>query len=179
MDDDISDTLDNDEEQFILGETKELFTCTGEDENQAVALSMIQQTEMHLDILGHKLDLEIYDTEACCEAIENLALLSRHSRIRILLRNIRQVSQSGHLLIYLGKRLGSLLEFRELAMQYHSLSESFMLADNIGFMHREFKDSFKSTVNFCDGKNVKELSKLFNQLWEDSEPSPETQHLIV
>ncbi len=175
---DTIDTLDN-EEQFILGETNELFTCIGDEENQAVALSMIQQTEMYLDILGRRLDLEIYDTEACCEAIEDLALLSRHSRIRVLLPNIRNVSQSRHLLIYLGKRLGSLLEFRELAVQYHTLTESFMIADNIGFMHREFKDSFKSSVNFCDGKNAKALSKLFNQLWEDSEPSSETRHLIV
>ncbi len=166
-------------DDYVLGTTKDELLCLGAEENQAVSLAMTQQAEFYLDILSYDLDPPIYDTDEFCQQVENLALRSRHSRVRILLHQPQKVVQRGHLLIYLGRRLGSLIQFRQLAPIYQNQVETFMLVDKIAFMHREFRDALRITANFCDGKRVKELTKLFNQYWEDSEPDPNTHFLLL
>ncbi len=162
--------------KYILGETNEEFICLNEEDNQKIAVAMIKQTELYLDILSHHLDPGIYDNPACCEAIEDLALRSRHSRIRILLHDAKRVSQRGHLILHLGKRLGSLIQFRS-TQKY--IPETFMIADRIGIMHRSSPNTLAATVNFKEGPTAKKLSKLFDELWENAEPDPNTRYMIL
>jgi len=42
------DTLDVD--KYILGETEEEFLCVSDEDNQKIAVAMIQQAELELDI---------------------------------------------------------------------------------------------------------------------------------
>lgn len=165
--------------KFVLGETNEEFACIGEENNQEIALAMIKQTELHLDILSRDFDPDVYDNPECCEAIEELALRSRHSRIRILLHNSKKASQRGHSIIQLGKRLGSLMSFRTVAEVHKHIPDTFMIADGIGFMHRPYADSLTATVNFKDRPKVKELSELFDKLWQEGEIDPETRDVVV
>ena len=166
-------------DQFILGETNEEFHASGIEHNQQATISMITQTQLHLDILSRDFDPDIYDNQACCEAIEQLALRSRYSHIRILLHNPQKAAQRGHQVIYLGRQLGSLIQFRQLAEIYQSIQETFLLADKIGLIYRPYADSLSATVNFKDRPKVKELLLLFDKLWQESEPNPETQMIIV
>ncbi len=164
----MNDIKEND--KYLLGETNKEFVCV---ENQKIAVLMLQQIELHLDILSRDFDPDVYNNIECYEAIENLALLSRHSRIRILLQDTKTVSQRGHLILHLGKRLGRLIQFRSL----NSFSENFMIADDIGFMYRI--SPLTRTVNFKDRPTVKKLSKIFDELWENAIPDPNTFDMII
>lgn len=166
-------------ERFVLGETDEEFLCLDAEENQKVALAMMGQTELHLDILSRDFDPDIYDHEGCRDAIEELALRSRHSQIRILLHDSKKASQRGHILIHLGRRLGNLIKFRRMAEIYQSFPETFMIADGIGYMHRVSPSTLSATVNFKDRKKVKELLQLFDRFWRDGEYDPNTQYLVI
>jgi len=163
-------------EKYILGETNKEFVCVSEEDNQQIAVSMIEQTALHLDILSRDFEPDVY--EACCDAIEDLALRSRHSRIRILLDNTKMASQRGHLILQLGKRLGSLMQFRSVAEEA-PLAETFMIADRIGIMHRSSPNTLAATVNFKDGQTAKELSKLFDELWENAVPESEARYMVL
>jgi len=165
--------------KYILGETDEEFFCVDEESNQKIAIAMVQQTELYLDILSRYLDPDVYDNNEFCEVLEDLALRSRHSQIRILLHNTKQVSQRGHLVMHLGRRLGSLMQFRQLAEVHKSIPDTFMIADGIGVMHRPHSDTLAATVNFKDRPKVKELSKLFDKLWVEAEPDQESRFLVV
>lgn len=166
-------------EHFVLGETDEEFLCLDEEENQKVAVAMIHQTELYLDILSKDFDPEIYDHDHCRDAIEELALRSRHSQIRILLHDPKKVSQRGHSVLHLGRRLGGLIKFRRMAEVYQSFPETFMIADGIGYMHRTSSSTLSATVNFKDRKKVKELLQLFDKFWRDGEFDPNTQYLVI
>jgi hypothetical protein len=166
-------------ENFILGETNEEFICFGEEDIQHVTLVMIRQSCLHLDILSHDLAPVIYDNEDCCDAIETLALNSRHSRIRILLADAKKASRHGHCLFDLGRRLGSLIEFGTVADCYNSVAESVLLADDIGFIYGCYADSLTATVNFKDAPRVKELAVLFDTLWFNRVLVLETRVLLI
>ena len=177
---DCGKTMDiSDQDKYILGETNEQFTCVDAEENQKITLTMIEQIEFNLDILSHGFAPEIYNNEACCEAIETLALRSRHSRVRILLHNPERVSSRGHLVMYLSRRLGSFIQVRAVAEHHKSIQETFMIADGIGVMYRPYADSLMATVNFKDRPTAKELLKLFEQLWENAEPDPNSRYLLI
>jgi len=166
-------------DEFILGETdKELF-CISEEDNQQMAVLMIQQTELYLDILSRDFDPDVYDNPECCEAIEDLALRSRYSRIRILLHNTKQISQRGHLVFNLGKRLGSLIQFRSMAKNHKHIPDTFLIADGIGIMHRSSPNTLAATVNFKNRPQAKELLAMFDKLWENAEPDPETRSMVI
>jgi hypothetical protein len=167
------------EKKFILGETDEEFVCVSEEENQRFALTMIEQTDSHLDILSRDFDPDVYDNAECCEAIETLALRSRYSRIRILLHDGRIVSQRGHLVLELGKRLGNMIEFRSVPENYKHIPDTFMIADCIGIMHRPHSDTLAATVNFKDRPKAKELALIFDDIWENAEPEPEARYMVL
>jgi len=166
------------ENKYILGETDEEFICISEEDNQQIATKMIKQTELHLDILSRDFDPDVYDNFECCEAIEDLALLSRHSRIRILLHNIRLVSERGHLVLDLGRRLG-LMEFRSVEEKYRSIPDTFMIADGIGIMHRPHSDTLAATVNFKDRLKAKKRIELFENIWLNAEPALDARYLML
>ncbi len=166
-------------DKYVLGETDEEFVCISEDDNQIVAVAMLKQAELHLDILSRDFDPDIYDNQEFFDVIEDLALLSRHSRIRILLHNTRKVAQRGHLIFYLGKRLGSLIQFRCIAEIHMHIPDTFMLVDGIGVMHRPHSDTLAATVSFQDRPKTKKLLQLFNKIWEDSEPDPELRYIVI
>ncbi|MDM8566261.1 hypothetical protein QUF74_11510 [Candidatus Halobeggiatoa sp. HSG11] len=166
-------------EQYKLGETDEEFVCISEEHNQIVAVAMIKQAEFHLDILSQDFDPDVYDNQECFDVIEDLALRSRYSRIRILLHNTKKVSQRGHLIFYLGKRLGSLIQFRSIAEIHKHIPDTFMLVDGIGIMHRPHTDTLAATINFKDRPKTKKLLQLFNKIWEDSEPDPESRYVVI
>jgi hypothetical protein len=171
------DTLDI--KKYILGETDEEFVCVEEEDNQEIAVSMIQQAEFHLDILSRYFDPEVYDTNECCEVIEDLALRSRHSRIRILLHDTKLVSQRNHLVLHLGKRLGSLMQFRNIAEVHKNIPDTFMIVDGIGIMHRPHTDTLAATVNFKDRSKAKEFSQLFEKIWANAELDPNARYIVV
>jgi hypothetical protein len=166
-------------DKYILGETDEEFLCTGEENNQEITLAMIQQTELHLDILSRDFDPDVYDNPECCEAIEDLALLTHHSRIRILLHDTKKVAQRGHLILHLGRRLGSLISFRSVAEVHKSIPDTFLIADGIGIIHRANTDTLAASVNFKDRPKAKELAQIFGQIWENAEPDLESRYVVV
>jgi hypothetical protein len=166
-------------DKYILGETEEEILCLSDEENQKVAVAMIQQAELHLDLLSRDFEPLLYDNEECRDVIENLALRSRHSRIRILLHDPQKVSRRGHLILQLGKRLGSLIQFRRLADVHKSVPDTFMIVDGIGYMHRPHTDTLMAKVSFKDRPVAKQLLLLFEKLWKDGEYDPNTRSFII
>lgn len=169
----------NDKIEYLLGETNKEFLCISEEENQQVACALLQQAELKVDIFSRDFEPAVYDNPTCRDAIEDLALRNRHSRIRILLHDPRKVSQRGHHILYLGRRLGSLMQLRAVAEVHQSIRETFLLVDGIGFMHRPHADTLAATVNFKDAPRVKELTKLFEKIWKEAEPDPHFRHLVL
>jgi len=166
-------------DRYVLGETDEEFVCISGEDNKTVAVAMLKQAEMHLDILSRDFDPDVYNNHDFFDVIEDLALLSRHSKIRILLHNTRKISQRGHLVFSLGKRLGSLIQFRSMAEIHMHIPDTFMLVDGIGVMHRPHSDTLAATVNFKDRPTAKKLLLIFNKVWEDSEPDSESRYIVI
>ncbi|MEZ5672979.1 MAG: hypothetical protein R3E08_11625 [Thiotrichaceae bacterium] len=177
--DDATETSEESPPKFVLGETDQEFVCFGEDDNRDIALLMLQQAEFKIDILSRYLDPAIYDTEECCDAIETLALHNPHAIIRILIHEPKIIAQRGHYLIYLMRKLGSLINCRAVPEPYKATQDTFLLVDDIGVMHRQSVSNITSSVNFKNHPAAKKLTALFDKIWHNSEPTPYTREIII
>lgn len=155
--------------QCILGEHDEMISCIGEEQHQQAIVQLVAQAERHIDILTHNFSPEIYDNPLCFEVFEALALRSRHSRIRILIQQPKQVAQRGHSLLSSAQRVSSSFILRRPIAQYRTIEESFLIVDGLGFIHCPYRDALKSEVNFKDAYTAKSLQKLFDKVWQASE----------
>lgn len=167
-------------ENYLLGETEELLLCTDPEEHQAILQSLVRQTTRYLDILTYDFDPTFYDNEEIFEIFEELALMGgRHVQIRILIQEPQQVALRGHRLLKLGRRLPSVFSMRRPAETHRTFPETFLIADRNGFWHRPYQDSFKAFNNFHDGINARELHKIFEMLWNESEDDPYLRTFVL
>lgn len=162
-----------------LGEPGESLVCFDAEQNQAVTVAMINQTERRLDIFTGEFEPLIYDNEECFEAFESLALRSHHSRIRILIRDPYTVSRRRHRILRLAMRLDSRFELLRAAPVHLGRSDSFLVADGIGIIHRPYSDSLKAEAGFCDPLGARELSGAFQAMWEQGEPDPNLRSVFL
>lgn len=164
---------------YQLGETDSPLICIGAEENKKVTVALIQQAERTIDILSHDLEPAIYDNEVCYEAMLEFILRSRYTKVRILIHEPQKTSQRGHRLLELGMRLSSSVYMRKPALHYAHITETFLIADNIGVLHRAYTDSYKATAGFNDLVQANRLSRLFNTIWEESEHDANLRRLML
>jgi len=165
--------------KFILGETEQEFVCFGDEDNCKIALLMMQQAEFKIDILSRYLDPTVYDNTDCCDAIETLVLHNRHAAVRILIHEPKIIAQRGHDLIYLVRKLGSLISCRSVPEQYKATPDTFLIVDSLGIMHRPSVNTITSNVSFKNHPTAKKLTALFDKIWHNSEPTPYTREMII
>jgi len=142
-----------------------------------LSLALTLQCTRYLDIVSRHLDPAVYDNDAFLEAVKRVALGNRYARIRLLITDSRPLVTRGHRLLNLAMRLPSFIAVRGPAAQHRDFNEAFLLADNVGYVHRRFADRFDGTANFCDRRLCAALGERFEELWERGTSDPNFKRL--
>lgn len=162
-----------------LGGESRLLEIADRDELAAFSLSMAEQCSRYLDIVSRHLDPVLYDTDEFAAAIKRIALDNRRSRVRLLIIDARPLITTGHRLIDLTNRLPSFLEIRAPARQHRGFNEAFMVADNVGYIHRQFSDRFEAQADFSDRRMAASLNDRFSNMWERGLPETRFRRLHI
>jgi len=162
-----------------LGETSLEFEVERLAEASAVAHALAVQAQRTLLLHTEDLEPDIYDDCAFLDAVSRLARDHSQSRIWILIHDARKVVQHGHRLIEIARRLSSTIQLRRPAPQYRNKHESFLLADDCGYLYRPIAARYEGTANFHDPGKVADFKKYFMAVWERSEPDEEIKRLYI
>ena len=164
-------------EELRLGSSNREFELETRDDARRVAQALVAQAQHTL--LLHTEDLEpmVYDRQAFIDAVSRLATTHRNARIWILVQEPRKVVQHGHRLVELSRRLNTFVQFRRPCSDYRSFHETFLLADNCGYLHRRNPNRYEGTANFHDPGKATDWVKYFMEVWERSEPDEELKRL--
>ncbi len=160
-----------------LGRTSELFHLHTIEDHQIHATSMVRQAKRYLSLFTRTLDPQIFNDPPFVDAVKQLAMRSRFSRIRILLQDNTLVVQQGHRLVELAQRLSSAIEIRIPGEEYLDYAENFMLIDDLGYMHRKQAESLLGTACYNDRYRVNRLQSIFDEAWEYGVPDRELARL--
>ncbi|MCC6708098.1 MAG: hypothetical protein IT492_11090 [Gammaproteobacteria bacterium] len=150
----------------MLGVSAATFEVTTREALAEVSLAMASQTRRRLDIVSRHLDAALYDNEAFVAAVKQITLNHHSARVRLFILDPRPLLGQGHRLIELATRLTSFIEIRTPAPQHKSFNEALLIADNLGYVRRQFSDRFEAEVDFASRRGATALTERFEQLWQ-------------
>ncbi len=154
-------------------------TLTRADDSREAAVELARSASRHLAIFTQDLEPLIYDRVEFVDAVKALALRSKFSRIRILVKDSSRAVKEGHRLASLAQRLSSYLEVRRLAGDYGAMAEAFLIADESGLLYRPLASRYEGVVDTDDPFRAREKLRLFDEMWERSTPDPELRRLGI
>lgn len=152
---------------------------TSRDEVKATNLSLTQQTSRNINIISKNLDAAIFGNQEFVEAIKQLSISSKSSKIRILIKDSDSMCQNGHRMIKLIQQLTSSIDVRKVAKEYSSDSREFSLFDHKGVIYRPHAERYDGFAHFNRPRLVSELLNYFNEVWEHSLPDEKLRRVYL
>lgn len=151
---------------------------TSED-NRAALLEMLGSANRELAIFSRVLDSRVYDETGVLDAISALATRSPFSRIRILVMDGRQAASRGSRLVELARRLSSFIEIRRVYSDFKQMADEFIVGDQTALIYRPLAERYEGAFFPSDGMRARERLRVFDRIWEKSEPDPELRRLGI
>jgi hypothetical protein len=149
------------------------------DDNREAAVELARGASRHLAIFTQDLEPLILDQADFVSAVKELALKSKFSRIRILVKDSNRAVKEGHRLMNLAQRLSSYIEVRRLSGDYANIAEAFIIADERGLLYRPLASRFEGIADTNDPFQAREKLHQFDEMWERSDPDPELRRLGI
>jgi hypothetical protein len=170
---------DRDHAGAVLGETAAPLAFEDRAVLAAISLSMARQCRRSLTIVSRHLDPAVYDNDAFTEAVKELALNNRAAQIRLFIVDSRPLISTGHRLLDLSSRLPSYIKVRAPSRQHRQFNEAILVADNTGYIHRQFSDRFEGTADFNDRRIAAGLVDRIEEMWERGVPDTNFRRLHI
>lgn len=148
-------------------------------DNCEAALAVAGEARRSLVIFTRDLEPAIYDRTEFLDIVRRLAISSRFAGIRILLRDPTRAIKDGHRLVELARRLTSRVEIRRVHSDFSDLTEAFLVADEKAVLYRTLADRNEGIADLHDPVRARDKLRLFDTVWEKSEPEPELRQLGI
>ena len=133
-----------------------------------------------LRIFAPDLDQQLLNRERVSELLVRLARHNPAARVRILLADAGQAVAEGHRLIYLARRLPSLISIRVLPADIRDHQECWLLADGQTLLWRpDYRHLRQGILHRNDATRSAALLRLFDEHWEQSRSDPALRQLII
>ena len=157
----------------------EVEIISGRIELAVVARQLVERARTSVCMLTDALDPAIYGSDTFAQAVKNFALISPHSRMRVLASRPAAATRAHHALVDLGRILTSRIEFRELPAERRHLREELLITDSHGLLERQSADSLDARLSRNNPLLGREQQRRFDLLWEESSPAQELRRLGI
>jgi hypothetical protein len=170
----IDNLIDN-----LVGKIKDPISLTTREENRVATYTLVQQAKRTIHIFSHQLDPLIYGEKRLVDAIAQLAIRSRHSKIHILVKETQAMTKNGHRIIEIARRVSSNIQIRKVNEDYQNIAYAFCAVDEIGLIYQKVATRYEANLDFHASKEARTLIKKFNEIWRKSSPEPMLKHLNI
>lgn len=164
---------------LALGEDETLLAPATAAENREVALALARQARRNLYLFTRDLDPAVYDSAEFAEAVSALVRGSERAHVHILVQDSARAAKDGHRVVELAQRLSSKVRIHRPSREYADLRETFLVADELGYLYRTVADRYEAQASFRDRKRARELTRQFEEVWQRSEPDPQLRRLSL
>ena len=105
------------------------------DEVKVLNTALAQQATRSIDIISRHLDPGVFDNMDFIDAVKQLSISSKFTKIRIIISDSDPMTKNGHRFIELLQQLTSSIEVRKISEEYKSYNEAFCLYDGKGVIY--------------------------------------------
>jgi len=152
---------------------------TDAEQNQLASITLTQQAHHSLEIVSRDFDHRIYDNEEFTNAVKDLATSSPKAKIRILLQDSDKAVKLGHRLVELARRLTSFIDIRIQSKRYKEFNEAWLIVDNKAWIKRPFSDKYMADIDYSAARQLREISKSFDAMWNEASHDPNLRRLSL
>ena len=149
------------------------------EEMQQAAIEVVSEATRKVSIFTHDLEPGIYDNPEFLEIIKRMVLSQTYARIRVLIANPAHAVKNGNNFVHLGRRLNTYIEFRHVREDLRTHAEAFCIGDETSLVYRLQADRWEGIVDTYEPPVAKLYSKMFDQIWLDSEVEMEFRQLGI
>jgi len=162
-----------------LGESGDDIQVDSSEQNHDLILELVSQASKTVDIFTRDMASRIYDNADFIRSLRDLVIRNDKTKIRVLVIDPDKTIKLGHRLIELARRLTSAIEIRHVHADYRADSQSYLIADGCGVLHRKLASRYEAIINFNTPLFGRELLNHFNEVWEHSQPVLDFKRLHI
>lgn len=167
------------DQDYILGESDKEVKLSSLSDFREAALAMVLQAKRQVQIYSPDLEASLYDNEPFVRSLARVANSHRTSVVQILIHDPKPAVNEGHRMVELSQQFSTYVHVRRIAEDYANNREAFLLADQMGFLHRVESDRFQGAINFNDVNRVGRMERFFTEVWDRSGPVHEFRRLFI
>lgn len=161
------------------GEAATRRLVTGKAELAGAVAEVAALATRSLAIFTPDLEHGVYDTPGFLEAVKRLVLSRSHARIRVLISEPGRVQHSVNRFLYVGRRLSTFIEFRELPRQFQGRADAFMIADRAALVYRSRADRWQGIADTREPRMAQHYLAEFDEMWQRSENAGRLRELGI
>lgn len=166
-------------EGFRLGESETLLRLEGIDQFHAATHALLGQTVRQLHILTPDFEPERFNNDAFADALSHFARRSQYTETRILVGDPNIAVRWGHRVVYLARRLSSLIHIRALNKDDYDPAEIWMVADDMGLIRRDNVDGYQGLLSAKAIPLAQQKNRRFTELWERGREVKEFREMVI
>ena len=154
-------------------------TLVDAEQNCAASIALVDQARYTLDIVSRDLNHALYDNDAFEEVVKQLATSSRKARIRILIQDSDKAVKQGHRIVELARRISSFIEIRVQGKQFKEFNEAWLIVDAKAWIRRPLVDRYHAEINYSAARQLRDIVKEFDNMWNYASPDPNLRRLSI
>ncbi len=139
------------------------------DEMRQTVIDIAREAKRRISIFTHDLEPGIYDDPDFLEVIKRMVLSQAYARIRVLIADPSRAIKNGNNFVHLGRRLNTYIEFRHVREDLRTHGEAFCIADETALVYRLQANRWDGIADTYEPAVAKLYSKMFDEIWLDSE----------
>ncbi|HEX7371024.1 MAG TPA: GNAT family N-acetyltransferase [Rhodanobacteraceae bacterium] len=145
-----------------------------------VTKTLLSGAKHSMCVLVRELHPQLLNDTACLVELRRLAISGRGASIRIIAQDLTRALSEGTRLLELAQRLSSVVELRRPVEPADlDFPSAFMCVDTQGYLFRPMEHEMVTTGStYAPGRHA-ELMRLFEEVWNRSEPWPELRVLGI
>jgi len=165
-------------EHCEIGVPKTLSLSTPQ-QNRHISIELAKQACYNLDIVCRDLDHALYDNDDFHNAVKQLAISNPKAKIRLLIQNSNKAVKQGHRLVDLARRLSSFIGIRLQGKDFKEFNEAWFIVDNKAWIRRRVAGKYAADVDYCAARQLKEIAKTFDSMWNQANNDPNLRRLSM
>ena len=135
------------------------------------AVSIFASAKQKIQVYSRNLDPRILNNRDIEQAITRFVRSSRFVQVELLITDERNLQGVDHRLVSLAQNFTSFIKIRVIPKDYHENYFAYYLIDGRRIIYRNNADRFESEVHQLPSSLIKQKSKYFDEVWQQSSPA--------
>ena len=140
-------------------------------ELKAQTADSFAQCRQKLQLYTQNLDPRILNNREIERLVSRFIRSSRFARVELLITDERNLQGVDHRLVSLAQKFTSFIEIRVIPKDFHENYFGFYLIDGRTLIYRNNLERFESEVHQLPSSLIKQKSKYFDEVWQQSAPA--------